>query len=154
MPHINISFITAEATRPLRRVVLRPAQPPEESLYPGDDAPDTLHLGARLNDETVGVASVYHESPPGEEDSGAWRLRGMAIRTELQRQGYGKALLEGCFAYVSAQGGSTLWCNARATAADFYRAFGFEVVGEEYELPGIGMHYMMRRRLDDLERER
>ncbi len=154
MPHISISSITAEETRPLRRAVLRPDQSPEQSIYPGDDAPDTLHLGARLKDETVGVASLFHEPPPGEDDKTAWRLRGMAIQTELQQQGYGKALLERCLAYVSAQGGSVLWCNARATAANFYCAFGFETVGEEYELPGIGMHYMMRRRLDVSQPER
>ncbi|MEJ7578729.1 MAG: GNAT family N-acetyltransferase [Pyrinomonadaceae bacterium] len=154
MLHVNISSITAEETRPLRRAVLRPNQPAEESIYPGDDAPDTLHLGARLKHETVGVASVYHEPPPNEDDETAWRLRGMAIRTESQRQGYGKELLEQCLAYVLAQGGSTLWCNARATAANFYRAFGFEVIGEEYELPGIGMHYMMQRRLDGSPRKR
>ncbi|MBA2339708.1 MAG: GNAT family N-acetyltransferase [Pyrinomonadaceae bacterium] len=154
MPIINIHSISPEETRPLRRAVLRPDQSPEESIYPGDDAPDTLHLGAYLNGETVGVASLYHEPPPGEDDETAWRLRGMAILPQLQRQGYGKALLERCLAHVSAQGGITLWCNARTTAAEFYRASGFEVIGEEYELPGIGMHYMMRRRLADSQLER
>ena len=153
MPVVDIHAISAEETRSLRRAVLRPDQPPEESIYPGDGAPDTLHLGARLNNETVGVASLFHEPPPGEDDKRAWRLRGMAIRPQSQRQGCGRALLKKCLDYVSEQGGKTLWCNARTTAADFYRAHGFESIGEEYELPGIGMHYMMRRCLDDPQPE-
>ena len=145
----DIRLISAEETRPLRRAILRPSQSPEESVYPGDYLASTLHLGVYLHDELVGVASVYCESPPGtkEADANWWRLRGMAIKPELQGQGYGRALLEKCLAHVAAQGGTVMWCNARATAAGFYRSAGFHVVGEAYELPGIGAHYMMRRSL-------
>ena len=149
MPNIyDIRSISAEETRSLRRAVLRPSQSPEESVYPGDDLASTLHLGAYLHDELVGVASVYRE-PPGtkEADANWWRLRGMAIKPELQGGGYGRALLEKCLVHVAAQGGTVMWCNARATAAGFYRSAGFETIGEVYELPGIGAHYMMQREL-------
>jgi predicted GNAT family N-acyltransferase len=150
MPDVfDIRLISAEETRSLRRAILRPSQSPEESVYPGDDLASTLHLGAYLHDELVGVASVYREPPPETEEADAnwWRLRGMAITQKLQGQGYGRALLEKCLAHVAAQGGTVMWCNARATAAGFYRSAGFRVVGEAYELPGIGAHYMMRRSL-------
>jgi ribosomal protein S18 acetylase RimI-like enzyme len=145
MTDITVRRISAEQTHPLRRAVLRPYQSPDQLVYPGDDAPDTLHLGAYLDSEIVGVVSVYREPPPGEADEGAWRLRGMAIIPKLQGQGYGRALLKDCLAHIVAQGGREVWCNARTAAAKFYRALGFEVVGEEYEMEGTGPHYTMRR---------
>ncbi len=146
MSTANVRQITAEETRPLRHAVLRPHQSPDELVYPGDDAPDTLHLGVDLDGAIVGVASVYHQPPPDEDDDErAWRLRGMAVTLALQRQGHGRALLKACLAHVAAQGGRMMWCNARTTAAEFYRALGFEIAGEAYELEGIGPHYMMWR---------
>lgn len=130
--------------------MLRPHQSPDELVYPGDDALDTLHLGMDLNGEIVGVASIYRQPPPGEDDDErAWRLRGMAITPALQRRGYGGTLLKACLAHAAAQGGRMMWCNARTTAAEFYLALGFEISGEAYELEGIGPHYMMRRAIGD-----
>lgn len=139
--------ITAEETRPLRQRVLRPHQPPEAMVYPGDDHPDTLHLGAYMGEQQVGVASLYREAPPGEVDPAAWRLRGMAVAPELQGAGFGRALLERCVEHATEQGGTRVWCNARTSAARFYTVMGFAVVGDEFELPGIGPHHVMVRSL-------
>jgi predicted GNAT family N-acyltransferase len=139
--------ITAEEARPLRANVLRPGRPHAESIYPGDGAAGALHLGAFRGRELVGVASVLREPPPGEEDAGAWRLRGMAVAPGMRRGGYGRALIEGCLAHVASQGGSRLWCNARSTAAGFYRTLGFEVSGEEFETSDGTPHFLMWLRL-------
>ncbi|HVY61008.1 MAG TPA: GNAT family N-acetyltransferase, partial [Planctomycetota bacterium] len=64
---------------------------------------------------------------------------------DLRRRGLGRALLEACAAHVAARGGTLLWCNARLSAADFYRACGFETVGEVFEVPRFGPHFIMRR---------
>src|SRR5262249_51485474 len=79
----------AAETRPLRRSVLRPHQTEAELVYPGDDAPATLHLGAFLGASLVGVASLYREPPAGESGAGDWRLRGMAVAPELRGTGAG-----------------------------------------------------------------
>ncbi|MBA3438948.1 MAG: GNAT family N-acetyltransferase [Pyrinomonadaceae bacterium] len=145
MQEIEIREVSAEETRLLRSAILRPQQPNEESIYPKDDAPDTLHLGAYLNGELVGVASVYNEPPPSETNGDAWRLRGMAIRTDVQRRGCGRALLERCIDDVRARGATRLWCNARTTAVGFYQALGFSVQGEEFARDGYP-HVMMLRK--------
>ncbi len=46
---------------------------------------------------------------------------------------------------VADAGGTELWCNARMAAVGFYRRAGFEVVSEEFDVPGIGAHVVMTR---------
>lgn len=147
MTRLELRAIAATDTRPLRQHVLRPHQAPEALVYPGDDAPDTLHVGAYLDGQQVGVASVLREAPPGESDPAAWRLRGMAVLPGLQGAGRGRALLEACLAHARARGGALLWCYARTSAAGFYARLGFAAQGAEFELPGIGPHLVMSRRL-------
>lgn len=137
--------ITGAQTRPLRQRVLRPDQPASASIYPDDGGVNTLHLGAFVDGELVGVASLFREPPPGSDGPKAWRLRGMATAPEVRGQGHGGALLEACIRHVAKKGGTTLWCNGRVTVAGFYQRYGFELCGEPFELPGIGPHYLMRR---------
>jgi predicted GNAT family N-acyltransferase len=135
-----IRRITAEEVRPLRHSVLRPGQAFGETLYPGDDA--ALHLGAFDGDRLVGIASLYQEDRVGGR-AGGWRLRGMATDAGVRGAGYGATLLAGCVEAVAQAGGTELWCNARIAAVGFYRRAGFEVVSEEFDVPGIGAHVVM-----------
>ena len=50
-----IRRISTEEIRPLRHRILRPGQTYEETLYPGDDLADTVHLGAFDGERLVGV---------------------------------------------------------------------------------------------------
>ena len=145
MATVEIRTILAEETRPLRQRVLRPGQCLEQLDYPGDAAPDTGHLGAYLDGELVGIASVYSEPMPGADAPQAWQLRGMATLESLRRTGVGQSLLEACIAHAVARGGTHLWCNARTSALAFYHALGFQTEGAEFELPEIGPHYRMWR---------
>ncbi|MDX1419627.1 MAG: GNAT family N-acetyltransferase [Rubricoccaceae bacterium] len=142
--------ITAAETRPLRSSILRPGQPPGALVYPGDDHPQALHAGAFEGARLVGIATVHPEPPPAayREDlpaGEAFRLRGMATLPDVRGGGYGRRLLDACFEHVRAHGGPVLWCNARVVALDFYRRMGLETVGPEFDIPGIGPHYVMWR---------
>ena len=55
--------------------------------------------------------------------------------------------MSGCIEHAGTEGGSELWGNARMPAVGFYRRAGLEVVGAEFEVPGIGPHVVMVRRL-------
>jgi len=129
--------------RGLRHRILRPGQDLEATVYPGDSDPDTVHLGAFDGDRLVGITSLYHEARPGR--SGGWRLRGMAVEGRARGRGFGVALLAACVDHVTATGGAEIWCNAREGAVGFYRRSGFEVVGEEFDIPGLGCHVVMAR---------
>lgn len=140
----SIRPVTAEEVRPLRHSVLRPGQAFEETVYPGDDA--GVHLGAFDGDRLVGIASLYTEDR-ADGAAGGWRLRGMATDAGVRGAGFGGALLAGCLDHVAGAGGSELWCNARMAAVGFYRRAGFEVVSDEFDVPGIGAHVVMARPL-------
>jgi predicted GNAT family N-acyltransferase len=140
-----IRAIAADETRPLRQRVLRPHQTLEELVYPGDEASDTVHLGAFAGEVLVAIASLYHEAPRDRDDARAWRLRGMATAPEVRGGGYGGAVLEACLEHARAHGANFIWCNARVPVAGFYRRYGFRVEGDVFDLPGIGPHVHMSR---------
>lgn len=145
---MQVRAITAAETQPLRSAVLRPGQPPESLVYPGDDAPTTFHAGAIIDGEIVGIATIYPEPMPlvpqaALDPASAFRLRGMATRPDLQGTGLGRAVLLRCIEHVRDAGASVLWCNARVSALGFYQRLGFETVGDEFDIAGIGPHYVM-----------
>jgi len=145
--NITIRRITADETRPLRRLVLRPDKPAKELVYPGDDAPEAAHFGVTLDDEVVGIATIYREPMPDDEAtwraSKSWRLRGMATAKKARRIGLGGKILTACIEHVRTNGDVLLWCNARLVAVEFYQAHGFQTRGELFDIPPIGMHYVM-----------
>jgi GNAT superfamily N-acetyltransferase len=145
MRHHDIRPIQADLTLPLRQQILRPRQSLETLIYPGDDHPLSLHLGAFHHDQLVGIASVSPElCPPMPRDS-AWRLRGMAILPSVQRQGYGAALLQTAIHHIQSHHGTLLWCHGRTSALSFYRALGFVPYGDEFLVPVTGPHYLCYR---------
>ena len=145
-PPIEVRAIDAAATRPLRQRILRPGQAIDELVYPGDDAPDSLHVGAFAGTELLGVASIYRQSPEGRPVRPTdWRLRGMAVVPEARRRGVGAALLAACERHARAHGAQRVWFNARIDAMPFYEALGYEGIGEAYELSGLGVHRFAER---------
>ncbi len=140
--------ITAAETRPLRAQILRPGEPPERLVYPGDDHSDVLHAGAFHENKLVGIATIYPEDPPEAyinhlANKGSFRLRGMATTPETRGLGYGRQLLKLCFQHVQVHDSDLLWCNARIGALDFYKRLGLQTIGPEFDIEGIGAHYVM-----------
>jgi ribosomal protein S18 acetylase RimI-like enzyme len=145
-PAIEIHRIRAEDTRPLRQSVLRPTQTIEELVFSSDRDPRSVHLGAFLDGRLAGIATIGPSSCPGDDTERAWQLQGMAVVPGAQRRGCGRLLLEHGIRYVVDHGGELLWCEGRTGAAGFYKALGFELVGEEFIKPLTGPHYIMKRR--------
>ena len=50
-------------------------------------------------------------------------------------------------AFVHEQGGRVAWFNARRAAEGFYAHMGYRTVSEEFDVPGIGPHVVMEKRL-------
>jgi predicted GNAT family N-acyltransferase len=145
---VLIRAVAAADVRPLRRSVLRPGRAAEDSVYAGDDDPDTVHLAAFDGGRLAAIASLYSEPRPGTgARATAWRLRGMATDPALRGRGLGAAVLAACEAHVAASGGGELWCNARLPVVGFYLAGGFAPVGEEFDIPGIGPHVVMTKQV-------
>ncbi len=143
---IEIRELTAAQTRPVRQHVLRPHQRAEELVYPGDDAHDTFHLGAVDGDVVLAILSMYRHAQPPTDPMGeprAWRIRGMASMPAARGTGLGRQLVEHARDRVWDIARDPIWCNAREHAFGFYQKLGFEIVGDIFEIEGIGPHAVM-----------
>lgn len=145
---VRIERVAAPTTFPLRQAVLRPHQAVEAMALPGDDDEDAAHLaGLDGSGRVVATASVRREAPPFGEPGPAWRLRGMAVAEGWRGRGLGGRLVAAVVDHVAAQGGGLLWCQARLPAVAFYERAGFTPQGDPAEIPGIGPHVPMARRV-------
>ena len=127
-----------EEILPLRHAVLRPGLPLADAWFDGDDAPDTIHAGAFRAGANVACVSLM--ARPW-RDAG-WQLRGMATHPDVRGQRLGARLLR----FVEDElRGALLWCNARVESAGFYAHHGWTVESDEFDIPGVGPHVVMRR---------
>lgn len=132
---VDIRAIAAGGATALRDAILRPGLPPGGSIYPGDDAADTLHLGAFIGNTLAAVATLCREPMPGEQSTTSWRLRGMATLPEYRGRGLGKELAQRCIAYGAKHEGTIVWCTSRIATVPFYRTLGFMECSEPFRLP-------------------
>ena len=139
----RVRRIPGSVTYDLRHRILRPDQPRAELARPGDDAPDTAHFGAYDGERLVAVATIMREPEP--DGPGDWRIRGVATEPDARGRGFGRAVIEACLAHARAHGGTVVWLNGRVPSEAFYRALGFQVVGEPFDTPPSGLHCRFRR---------
>lgn len=150
MNEFKLKRISAEETIPLRSTVLRPGLPATASRFDKDLANEAGHFGVFVEEQMVAVGSVYPEicEAPGAasemKEEGAWRLRGMATDPSCRGKGYGAEVLRACLAHAKASGAKLVWAHARTGAMSLYFRHGFLSIGEEYDLPGVGPHYLIR----------
>jgi GNAT superfamily N-acetyltransferase len=142
-PKIEVRVLTLEEILPLRHAVLRAGKPLETARYANDNDPGVCHFGAFRDGELLAVGSLYIVEMPDRPGIAAVQVRGVATRPEARGTGLGTALMEAARDYAQKQGARILWCNARVSAAEFYRKLGFEIVSEEFQIPNIGPHYLM-----------
>lgn len=136
----EVRTVDPASTRPLRRRVLRPHESLQELA---SHEPAGVHaVGAFEGDELIAVGFVCPDGAPGE-----WRVRGMATAPEHRGRGAGAAILDQLVEHARAQGATRIWCNARTPALSLYARAGFEPESGEFEIPGIGPHFVMARRV-------
>ncbi len=142
-----VRLITTAETWPLRQSELRPGRPLAAAQFTGDDLPSTKHFGAFRSGELVGIASLFLAEMPEHPGVGALQLRGMATAPAVRGAGFGRALVTACVAFAVASGKLLIWCNARTSAVEFYRKLGWKILGEEFDVPDVGSHFHMWRRI-------
>ena len=124
----------------MRRQVLRPHQTVAELA--SHEPPEAFAVGAFEANRLVAVGLVGPEGEPGE-----WRVRGMATLPEIRGRGAGSAILEALLDHAREHGATAVWANVRTPARTLYERAGMEVVSDQFELPDIGPHVVMRRPL-------
>lgn len=140
---MQIEFISAEQTLPLRSALLRMGWAYDRCTFPSDDLPGAFHLGQVEEDGTVVCILSCHPQPKAPLEGNVYQLRGMATDPAYQGKGLGKRLVEFCIQHLKGIHAEGLWCNARRNAYNFYQKQGFEFMSGEFEIPDAGPHREM-----------
>jgi len=138
-----IKFIKSVDLLPVRNVVLREGRlTSEECRFPTDEIDGAFHLGYFDGDKLATVVSL-HPQNYGEIKGIGYQLRGMATLAQYQGKGFGKLIVDHAVHLLKQKNADYIWCNARKVASKFYSDCGFEIISEEFEINGIGPHYVM-----------
>ncbi|MFK5956574.1 MAG: GNAT family N-acetyltransferase [Planctomycetota bacterium] len=134
------SHVDAQRTWHVRHRNLRQGQPFETVDYGEiDRVSDTIHMVLTADEKEVGCATIMKEQRDGGFE---YRIRGMAVDEAYRGLGFGRRLME-CCQDLAREQATGLWCNARNIAIPAYVACGFKQVGEEFDIPNIGPHYVL-----------
>ncbi|WP_213290625.1 GNAT family N-acetyltransferase [Bradyrhizobium sp. sGM-13] len=149
-----IERVTLRDVVKVRHEVLRPNQGPEATITEVDNHPRTVHFGAVIADEIVGVVSSGPEAFSADNAVIGWRLRGFAVCPQYRCRGIGTALLQALRLHLSGTECELLWAYARCTALTTYLKSGFECFGPEFDIPPTGLHKIicMRNSGRDVQR--
>lgn len=142
-----IRKITSKETFPVRHPVLRPGKPVDSCIFDGDELASTVHFGIYEKDALAGVLSVFEASAPQFPDEKQFQMRGMAVLEEHQKKGLGEKLVQEAEHYIRGKKGEVVWFNARENAVGFYKKMGYSTLGKAFDIPGVGIHYIMYKRL-------
>lgn len=143
---IKVRQISAKDTYPLRIKILRNGIA-KNYQFPEDHYDDTFHIGAFHNNELVGIATLIKNDFKHLSQFRAYQLRGMAVDDTLQNSGIGTLILTFIHKLSSKKDIDLVWCNARLKALNFYNKNGYITVGEAFDIPQIGLHYVMYKKL-------
>lgn len=153
-------FVTVEEIRPLRNQVLRPGRPIETVYYPCDQLQDCFHVGVKTENKVIATATFYPDIlskeyqkflPPSlrqfDSTPKVYRLRGMASDPNYRGKGLGKLVLNFAYEELIRRNTPYIWCNARVVAIGFYEKLGYQIIGEEFQIPDIGGHFIAYKNL-------
>ncbi len=133
---ISIEQITPALTWQLRRDVLYPEKKVFEMEMPEDE--DGIHFGAFSGDKLAGVISLFNKDTD-------FQFRKLAVEPEFQGKGIGSELLQQVINHAVENGGTRIWCNARASAIGFYLKAGFSQTGQIF-MNDTGIDYEIMER--------
>ena len=105
------------------------------------DEQDAIHIMAIEKDQVLGVARM-HESA-----SLQGQVRCVAVATDQQGKGIGKAIMGALERQAKAKGWNEIVLEARENAVPFYKSLGYQIEQESYLLFGEIQHYLMKKAL-------
>ena len=145
---LYVKKVSAEKVRPLRYSELRKGQDFSTTSYLKDYEKDTFHMACIVEGKIVTCATFYPEKSTKIKSENAYRLRGMATASNFKRKGYATDLMRESFKELKEKESDLLWCNARLVAVDFYESLEFKIIGEVFDIEGIGPHYYMYKEIN------
>jgi len=145
--NIKIKPITGNETTSIRHAVLRKGKPIEACSIPQDDLKSSFHFGLFYKNKLVGVCTFVIDQSPYFKDLNQYRLRAMGVLEQYQGLNFGKQLLNYGVSFLKEKNVDRLWFNARIIAVNFYKKNGFETIGDIFDIPNVGDHYVMHKKL-------
>ena len=130
---VSVEQIRPELTWYLRQKVLYPAQKLYEMEM--DEDQSGIHFGVFTGDKLVAVVSLF-------DHGGNFQFRKFAVDPEYQGKGIGNELLAYITDFAKAEGGKTIWCNARDSAFGFYLKAGFVQLHKPFTRNGFNYDIM------------
>lgn len=143
----SIQKIASTETYPVRHIVLRAGKPIESCRFQGDELETTNHFGYYINNQIIGVISIFEINNKQFLVQKSFQIRGMAVLPAFQKQGIGEALVNEAEKFCTTQKADLIWFNARTTAVGFYQKMRYEIVGAEFEINEVGPHFLMFKKL-------
>ena len=143
----NIKKITDLETYFVRHAILRKGKPIETCKFEGDDLPTTHHFGYYLNDELIGIVSIFQNNNSIFAANNQYQIRGMAVLELHQKKGIGDLLVKHSEEYCKKMQSDLIWFNARTAAIGFYEKLNYTKVGTAFEIKDVGEHYLMAKSL-------
>lgn len=144
---VEIKRIRPEQTYELRHRILRPHSEIKDCQYPGDFDSTTSHFGAICSEQIVGILSIYKINHNDIDLPNSWQLRAMATAESVRGKGYGAMLIERVESTIADQNGQCIWANARIHAVGFYQNLDYAVIGYEFDIPNVGSHQLVYKKL-------
>lgn len=144
----QISFIASKQTYSLRYEILwQHKNNLEECGLDIDGLETTFHVGALKNGKVVSVGTFLVQRNEKFEEKYQYRLRAMATSPEVRGENFGKQVIDFALVELKNREVELLWCDAREVAIGFYEKMGFKTLGDFYEVPIIGKHKLMYKRI-------
>ncbi|TDG36742.1 GNAT family N-acetyltransferase [Pedobacter changchengzhani] len=114
----------------------------QETMYPDqsldfvklEDDFDGIHFGLYVNHHLTGVVSLF-------QNEHNYQFRKLAILPHQQGKGFGTALLNYILNFCKIQNATSIWCNARVNAKEFYAKFDFSEMNQTFTKNEI--HYLI-----------
>ena len=120
----------------IRRVVFVEEQQVDEREEYDEFEETSKHLVAKIDGEAVGAARVRRTIK-------GIKLERFAVLKDARGRGVGEALVKKALECCGDE--TDVYLHAQIQVVDFYKKFGFEAKGDEFEEAGI-RHYLMVRR--------
>ena len=148
MINASAKIIASKETYPLRLKVLWPHKNSlNECGIDVDDLAGTFHVGAFKNDELVSIGTFLVQNNEKFKEKTQYRLRAMATSPKVRGENFGKKVIDFALDELKNRKVELLWCDAREVALGFYEKMGFTIVGDFYNVPLIGPHKLMYKKI-------
>ncbi|MBI2281935.1 MAG: GNAT family N-acetyltransferase [Bacteroidetes bacterium] len=149
MKMLEVGIISAKETYPLRlKVLWQHKNSLNECGIDVDDLSGTFHVGAFKNGELVSIGTFLIQKNEKFKEKIQYRLRAMATSPVVRGENFGKKVIDFALVELKKRKVELLWCDAREVALGFYEKIGFKTLGDFYDVPIIGRHKLMYKKIN------